>query len=218
MNSYLPGMICNKYRNSKIVAFSTGNVYPLTPLGGQGAKEADPTGPVGDYAMSCLGRERIFDHFSRQWEIPVSILRLNYAIAIRYGVLVDIAKKVWSGVPVSVEMGAANVIWQGDANAMALQSFDHVSSPPFVVNIAGSDQISTRETAMKFGELMGKTPVIEGEEASYALLSNAEFAIRMFGSVRIGVEQMMVWVANWVMSGGDYLGKPTQFEVRDGRF
>ena len=145
MNTYLPGMVCSKYRNSKIVAFSTGNVYPLTPLRGGGAKETDPTAPVGDYAMSCLGRERIFEHYSRQWAMPISILRLNYAIAIRYGVLVDVAKKVWNGEAVCVEMGAANVIWQGDANAMALQSFDHAASPPFVVNIAGSEQISIAE-------------------------------------------------------------------------
>jgi nucleoside-diphosphate-sugar epimerase len=218
MNSYLPGMVCRKFRDSKIVAFGTGNVYPLSPLSLGGSAESDPVGPVGEYAMSCLGRERIFEHFSREWSIPLTILRLNYAIAIRYGVLVDVANRVWNEQPISLAMGVANVIWQGDANAMALQAFDHAASPPCVINVAGPEQISVRRIAAQFGALMGKTPCFEGEEAPNALLSNGQKGHRLFGYPRVGVEQMVQWIADWVARGGESLGRPTHFETRDGKF
>jgi nucleoside-diphosphate-sugar epimerase len=218
MNSYLPGMVCQKFRRSRIVAFGTGNVYPLSPVTLGGSIETDSPGPVGEYAMSCLGRERIIEHFSRTLSLPTAILRLNYAIAIRYGVLVDIAKSVWEEHPVSLAMGMVNVIWQADANAMALQAFDHVSSPPFIVNLAGPEQVSVRRVAEQFGELMGKTPVFEGEAAMSALLSNGQRGHRLFGYPRVGIEQMVRWIADWVMRGGEDLGKPTHFETRDGKF
>lgn len=218
MNSYLPGMVSRKFRHSKIVAFGTGNVYPLSPLALGGSVESDAVGPVGEYAMSCLGRERIFAHFSQEWNIPLTILRLNYAIAIRYGVLVDVANKVWNEQPVSLAMGVANVIWQGDANAMALQSFDTASSPPCVVNLAGPEQISIRRIATQFGALLGKEPRFEGEEAATALLSNGQKGHHLFGYPRVGVEQMIHWIADWVRRGGESLGKPTHFETRDGKF
>ena len=218
MNSYLPGMVCEKFRHSRIVAFGTGNVYPLTPIGYGGAIEFDPPGPVGEYAMSCLGRERIIQHFSRALSVPTAVLRLNYAIALRYGVLVDVARKVWQGEPVSLGMGVVNVIWQGDANAMALQAFDHVASPTFIVNIAGPEQVSIRRTAEQFGTLMGKTPVFEGEESPNALVSNGQAGIRLFGYPRVSVQQMIEWIADWVVRGGEDIGKPTHFEVRDGKF
>jgi nucleoside-diphosphate-sugar epimerase len=218
MNSYLPGMVCRKFRDSKIVAFGTGNVYPLSPLSLGGSAESDPVGPVGEYAMSCLGRERILEHFSREWGIPLTILRLNYAIAIRYGVLVDVANRVWNEQPISLAMGVANVIWQGDANAMALQAFDHAASPPCVINVAGPEQISIRRIAAQFGALMGKTPRFEGEEAPNALLSNGQKGHRLFGYPRVGVEQMVQWIADWVQRGGESLGRPTHFETRDGKF
>jgi hypothetical protein len=218
MNSYLPGMVCHKFRRSKIVSFGTGNVYPLSPLALGGSVESDPPGPVGEYAMSCLGRERIFAHFSQAWDIPLAILRLNYAIAIRYGVLVDVANKVWTEKPISLTMGVVNVIWQGDANAMALQAFDCVASPPCIVNLAGPEQLSIRRIAMQFGALMGKTPVFDGEEAPSALLSNGQRGHRLFGYPCVGVEQMITWIADWVQRGGESLGKPTHFETRDGKF
>ena len=218
MNSFLPGMVCQKFSQSKIVAFGTGNIYPLTPVTLGGAMESDSPNPVGEYAMSCLGRERILEHFSRSAGIPMAILRLNYAIAMRYGVLVDIARSVWEETPVPLRMGMANVIWQGDANAMALQAFAYVASPPFVVNIAGPEQVSIRRVAEQFGEQMGKTPLFEGEEAPNALLSNGQRAHALFGYPRIGVEQMVHWIADWVMRDEESLGKPTHFEVRDGKF
>lgn len=218
MNSWLPGMVCEKFRHSRIVAFSTGNVYPLTPLGLGGAAESDPLGPTGEYAMSCLGRERIFEHFSRMLDIPMAILRLNYAVAVRYGVLVDVARCVWQEKPISLAMGAVNVIWQADANAMALRAIDHAASPPFFVNIAGPDQVGIRGAADQFGALMSKTPVFEGEESPSALLSNGQLGVRLFGYPRVSVRQMVEWIADWVMRGGEDLGKPTHFEVRDGKF
>jgi nucleoside-diphosphate-sugar epimerase len=218
MNSYLPGMICRKFRHSKIVAFGTGNVYPMTPVTLGGSVETDACGPTGEYAMSCLGRERIIEHFSRTLEIPTAILRLNYAVAVRYGVLVDVARQVWEEKPISLAMGVANVIWQGDANAMALQALDHVSSPPFVINIAGPEQISIRRAAEQFGALMNRSPVFVGEEAPNALLSNGQLAHRLLGYPRVSVQQMIHWIADWVMRNGESLNKPTHFEVRDGKF
>jgi nucleoside-diphosphate-sugar epimerase len=218
MNSYLPGMVCVKYRNSKIVAFSTGNVYPLTPVSYGGSVETDPTSPIGDYAQSCLGRERIFEHFSRTWDIPLAILRLTYATEMRYGVLTDIARKVFQGETIHLAMGNVNVIWQGDANAMSLQAFDHVASPPFVVNIAGAEILSLRRVAQQFGTLFGVHARLEGEEKPDALLINGQLSHRLFGYPHIGVQQMMVWIADWVQRGGESLSKPTHFETRDGKF
>lgn len=218
MNAYLPGMVCQRYPGSRIVAFSTGNVYPLTPLARGGSVETDPPGPVGEYAMSCLGRERILEHFSRTLDIRVSILRLNYAVEMRYGVPVDIARKVWNDDPVPLAMGSANVLWQGDANAMALQSFDLADSPATVLNLAGPEQLSVRRMAAFFGERMGRTPVFDGEEAGSALLSNGQLLLERCGNPRVPVRRLLAWIADWVARGGDSLGKPTHFEARDGKF
>lgn len=218
MNSFLPGMVCRKFWKSRIVAFGTGNVYPLSPLGLGGSVESDPPGPTGEYAMSCLGRERILQHFSNVLQIPVVILRLNYAIALRYGVLVDIARKVWLNEPVSLAMGAVNVIWQGDANAMALQAFDIAASPAVLLNLTGPEQISVRRVAMQFAERMGRAPKFESEEAPTALLNNAQRCHGLFGYPRISLDRMIDWIADWVRRDGDSLGKPTHFEARDGRF
>ncbi len=218
MNSWLPGMVCSKFRKSKIAAFGTGNVYPLSPITYGGSLETDLPGPIGEYAMSCLGRERIFEHFSRTLAIPITVLRLNYAIAIRYGALVDVAAKVWNGTPIPLAMGVANVIWQGDANAMAIQSLDAADSPPCIVNLAGPEQISIRRVAEQMGSLLGKPPIFEGEESPNALLSNGQKAVGLFGYPQVGVERMIRWIADWVQRGGENLGKPTHFETRDGKF
>jgi nucleoside-diphosphate-sugar epimerase len=218
MNAYLPGMICEKFRRSRIVAFSTGNVYGLTPVVLGGSTETDPLRPWGDYAMSCVGRERIFEHFSRTLGIPLAVLRLNYACEMRYGVLADVARKVWAGAPIDLATGQFNALWQADANAMALQAFAHVASPPFVVNLAGPELLSVRRVAEEFGRLLGKAPTFHGSESGDAFLNNGQLGHRLFGYPRVGVRQMMEWIADWVRRGGEDLGKPTHYEVRDGNF
>jgi nucleoside-diphosphate-sugar epimerase len=218
MNCYLPGMVCEKFRRSRIVAFSTGNVYGLVPVSGAGSRESDTLNPVGDYAMSCVGRERIVEHFSRTLGVPVTIIRLNYACELRYGVLVDLAHKVFAGETIDLSMGHANVIWQGDANAMALASFDRASSPPFVLNVTGLEVLSVRRVCERFAQRFGKRVTFSKTESPDALLSDARVAHELYGPARVGVEQMIDWIAHWVSRGGATLGKPTHFEVRDGKF
>jgi dTDP-4-dehydrorhamnose reductase len=218
MNAYLPGMVSQKYSGSRIVAFSTGNVYGLAPVARGGSVETDELNPQGEYAMSCLGRERIFEHFSRTLGIPMSIIRLNYAVEMRYGVLVDIAQNVWRGNPVNAAM-AFNVIWQADANAHALASLALASSPPLVLNVAGPEQLGVRRVAEQFAKLMGKDDVqLTGEEAPDALLSNAQLSHRLFGYPRVSAQQVIHWIADWTKRGGTTLKKPTHFETRDGKF
>lgn len=218
MNSYLPGMVCQKFRRSRIVAFSTGNVYPLSPLALGGSIEGDPVGPVGEYAMSCLGRERIYEHFSRTLDIPLSIVRLNYANELRYGVLVDLARKVFDEQPIDLAMGNFNVVWQGDANAMALASFEQAAVPPFLFNLAGPETLSVRRVCATFGHLMQRAVRFVGTESADALLSNGQMAHRLYGYPRVTAEQMLQWIAEWVAKGGATLGKPTHFEARDGKY
>src|SRR5256714_2712819 len=218
MNAYLPGMVCNKYRKSRIAAFSTGNIYGLVPVQSGGSVETDLPNPLGDYAMSCLGRERIFEHFSRTLNIPVSTIRLNYAIDLRYGVLADLARRVWEDQEIDISMGNVNVIWQGDANAMAIQSLQHASSPPFLLNVAGPEMLSVRRICEQFGELMKKTPKFTGEESPTALLNNGSLGHQLYGHSQVSVETLIRWTAEWVASGGGSLGKPTHFQTRDGRF
>jgi nucleoside-diphosphate-sugar epimerase len=218
MNAYLPGMVTQRYRKSRIVAFSTGNIYGLSPVHAGGSVETDPLDPVGDYAMSCLGRERIFEHFARTLATPVSIIRLNYATEMRYGVLHDLASRVWNDQPIDLSMGNANVIWQGDANAMSIAALAHAASPPFVLNVAGPETISVRRTAEAFGRLLGKTPTFTGAETGTALLSNGRLGHRLFGYPRVSVDQILRWTADWIQRGGKTLNKPTHFETRDGKF
>jgi hypothetical protein len=218
MNCLLPALVANRFRRSRIVAFSTGNVYGLSPVTFGGSRETDPVQPVGEYAQSCLGRERVFDHFSRTLGIPIALLRLNYATEMRYGVLVDIARRVHSDEPIDLAMGHLNAIWQADASAMALQAFGHVASPPFVLNIAGPESLSVRRVAEAFGMLLRKPVTFRGEESADALLSNGQYGHRLFGYPRVTVQQMLDWIADWVARGGASLGKPTHFESRDGKF
>ena len=218
MNSYMPGRVAEKFRSSRLVVFSTGNVYPLTPVSYGGATENSPVAPIGEYAQSCLSRERICTHFSSQFGTPMAILRLNYAIDLRYGILLDIAEKVYTEEPISLEMGNVNVIWQGDANAVALRAFTHCQSPPLILNVTGPETISTRYLALCFGALFNKPTRFEGEEAAKALLSNASRCHQLFGYPYISLGQMIEWVAEWVRIGGTTLRKPTHFEVRDGKF
>lgn len=218
MNCLVPAQVARRFRDSRLVAFSTGNVYGLTPAWFGGSVESDPLCPVGEYAQSCVGRERMFEHSSRTHGTPAAILRLNYATELRYGVLTDLARRVHAGQPIDLAMGCFNALWQGDANAMALQAFAHVASPPFVVNLAGPEQLSVRRVAEEFGRMLDRPVTFQGSEASDALLSNGQFGHRLFGYPRVGAQQMMRWIADWVRRGGADLGKPTHFEVRDGRF
>ncbi|NLN20011.1 MAG: NAD(P)-dependent oxidoreductase [Firmicutes bacterium] len=218
INAYLPGRVAERFPRSRFVAFSTGNVYPLTPLIMGGASEEYPPDPVGEYAQSCLGRERVFEYFSRLNQTPMVIFRLNYAIDMRYGVLLDVATAVNEQQPIDLSMGHANVIWQGDANEIALRSLLLASSPPTVLNVTGPEIVSIRWLAERFGELLGRKPVFVGEEQPTALLSNASRAHQIFGYPRVSLRQMIEWTAEWVKRGGETLGKPTRFQEREGRF
>jgi nucleoside-diphosphate-sugar epimerase len=218
INSYLPGVVCARYRGSRIVALSTGNVYPLVSVSGAGSRETDSPQPVGEYAMSCLGRERVFEHFSRAYGILVAVIRLNYACDLRYGVLVDLARKVLAGEPIDLSMGYFNTIWQGDAAALALRALVHAESPPSIVNVTGPEKLSVRVVAERFGQLMNRPVRFTGTEADTALLSDARYGLGLLGPLRVGADQLVEWVANWVTRGGRSLNKPTHFESRDGRF
>ena len=172
-NTYLPGRVAERYRDARIVAFSSGNVYPLVPLASTGATEDQPIEAVGEYGQSVLGRERILAFNSHRYGTQVAILRLNYAIDLRYGVLVDIATAVRDGEPIDLRMGHVNVVWQGYANEVALRSLHHASSPPTVINLTGPEIVSVRRVAGWFGERLGREPVLVGEEQQSALLNDA---------------------------------------------
>jgi hypothetical protein len=218
VNCWLPANICQHYATSRVAAFSTGNVYPLTPITRGGSVETDPLAPIGEYAASCVGRERIYDYFSRTASTPTSLLRLNYACELRYGVLIDLGRQILAEEPIDLSMPAVNVIWQGDANAIALQSFAHASSPPFVINIAGPETLRVRDLCHQLGQLLCKQPIFTGVEGPDALLSNSQLSQRLFGSPRIATDQLLSWTAHWLKSGGSLLDKPTKFQVRDGKF
>lgn len=218
MNTYLPGRVAERYKDAEIVSFSTGNVYPLTPVTSGGATEQTYTNPVGEYAQSALGRERMFQYGSHRFGTRGVILRLNYATELRYGVLLDIGRKVFERHPVDVSMGMVNVIWQGDANSACLQSFQHCSAPPLVVNLTGPETLSVRWIAEEFGRRFGVTPDVQGEEAPTALLSNSTAAIARFGYPTVTPAEMIDWLAAWIQAGGSMLNKPTHFQTRDGRF
>ena len=218
MNTVVPAIVAERFAQSRIVVFSTGCVYPLASVEGPGSRENDPLGPPGDYANSCVGRERVFTYFARQHGTPALLFRLSYAIDLRYGVLLDVAQKVAAGQPVDVTMPAANVIWQGDANARAIQCLAHTASPPVALNVTGLERVATRWLAERFGKLLGRAPVIAGEESGSAWLFDASHSYDLFGPPAVSIEEMIEATAGWVQCGGATLGKPTHFEVRDGQF
>ena len=218
MNSFLPALTAEYFKNSNIVAYSTGCVYPLVSVESGGSVETDNPAPVGEYAQSCLGRERMFEYGSRKYKTPVSLIRLNYAVEPRYGVLVDIALKVKNNVPVDLEMGYFNVIWQGDANNTVLRSIEFAGSPANILNISGTETLSVREVALKFGELFGTNVRFEGKEAPSALLNNPSKAVGLFGAPGVPVGKIIEWTARWIENDNELLGKPTHFEVRDGKY
>jgi dTDP-4-dehydrorhamnose reductase len=218
MNTWLAALVTRRYASSRIVAFSTGNVYGLAARESGGSRETDAPAPVGEYAMSCLGRERLLEHVSRTQATPASILRLNYAAEMRYGVLADLAGRVRRGETIDLRMGYFNVIWQGDANAMALASLDCVASPPTVLNIAGPEELSVRETCEAMARSLGVPVTFSGHEAADAILSNGAPALARFGGVRVTAAQLLAWTIDWVGRDGESLGKPTHFESRAGTF
>lgn len=218
MNTFLPGLVAERFRSSRIVAFSTGNVYGLQPVASGGASESTPVAPAGEYAQSALGRERMFEYGSSRWQTPVALLRLNYAVELRYGVLVDIGLRVFNRQPVDLQMGYANVIWQRDANSQCLRSFAHCQSPPLVLNITGPEMLSVRKIAQEFGDFFGVQPAFAGAESDSAILSNASKANALFGSTTVSPAQLIRWTADWIKNGGMLLNKPTHFEVQDGKF
>ncbi|MEP7318011.1 MAG: NAD(P)-dependent oxidoreductase [Panacibacter sp.] len=218
MNSYLPGRVAEKYKNSRIVVFSTGNVYPLSPVANGGVTETQPPEPIGEYAQSCLGRERVFQYFSAKYNTPVLIYRLNYANDTSYGVLLEIAKSVKEKRPVDVSMGHVNVIWQGDANEIALRCLRYCAVPSKILNVTGAETVSVRWVADQFGKLFETTPLFINEEQNTALLSNAAESSRLFGSPRTTLEQMIELIAEWINAGCKTINKPTHFQERKGQF
>jgi nucleoside-diphosphate-sugar epimerase len=218
VNTFIPALVADHFRNSRIVAFSTGCVYPLVTIKSGGSVETDIPEPTGEYAQSCLGRERMFEYGSQKYGTEVIIIRLNYSVEMRYGVLVDIALKVKNNIPIDLTMGYFNVIWQGDMNDFILRSLEHAISPARVLNVTGADIIPVREVALEFGKLFGTSPRFVGVEAETSLLNNASEAFKVFGKPKVQVNQIINWTARWLLEGKRILGKPTHFEVRDGNF
>jgi len=217
-NTLPPTQVAERYAGARIVALSTGNVYPLVPITTGGAREDCPLTPLGEYANAAVARERVFDYFSRQNGTHVALIRLNYAVELRYGVLVDIARKVWMGEPVDLANGFFNCIWQGDANEMILRALSLASSPASAWNLTGAGVISVRDVARRLVKLLNKSPQFTGRETGTALLSNPTKLHSTLGPPSTSLENILRWTAHWVKSGGRDLGKPTHFEVRDGRY
>ncbi len=218
MNSVVPAYVAEHYSDSRIVAYSTGCVYPLEKVTGGGSVETDPPQPVGEYAQSCLGRERVFEYFSKCRGTKVLLYRLNYAIDLRYGVLHDIAANIRDGKPVDLGVAKFNVIWQGDNNNRTLLSLEHCASPAVPLNITGPESVSIKYAAERIAEFMEKPVEFRGEPGPAAYLSNAAKSFRLFGYPEVSLDQMLEWQAKWLMQGGSSLGKPTHFEVTDGKY
>jgi nucleoside-diphosphate-sugar epimerase len=218
MNTIVPGYVAERFAKSRIVVFSTGCVYPFVDAESGGSREGDAIEPMGDYANSCVGRERIFSYFSRKNGTPMAIYRLNYSIDLRYGVLVDIAERVAQSEPVDVTTGYVNVIWQGDAVCRAIQLLDHCDTPPFILNVTGPETVAVRDLAERFGKIFSRPARIVGKEQPTAWLSNASKSIELFGPPKVTLDQMIQRVADYLTHGGELLGKRTCFEARNGKF
>ena len=218
MNAWLPALVTERFRKSKIVVFSSGNIYPMVSVSSGGAPETVSPQPVGEYAMSCLARERMFEYGSQTYGTPIFLYRLNYAVDLRYGVLYDIAELLLEGKPIKLSTPCFNCIWQGDANEIALRALLHTGSPAVKMNITGPETVSVRYAAEKLGKLLSKTPNFEGVESDIALLSNSSLAVKTFGTPSVSVDELIEWQAEWISDGGRSLGKPTHFEERKGKF
>ncbi len=219
MNVEMPALVASRFRESRIVALSTGCVYSFTtPASGGSTETGGEVQPVGDYAQSCLGREQAFAKAADEWGTRCSLIRLNYAIDLRYGVLHDIARKVMEGTAVDVTMGYVNVIWQRDAVAHSIQALGHAAAPPFILNVTGPEVLRVRDLAIRFGEVLGREVEIEGEEEELGWLSDSSKACELFGPPEVTIDEMIGWTAAWLRAGGTSLGKPTHFENREGKF
>jgi len=218
MNSYLPGRVAERYKNSRIVVFSTGNVYPFVAINSGGLSEETTPAPVGEYGQSCLGRERVFQYFSERYNIPTLIYRLNYAIDLRYGVMLEIAKSVLADKPIDLTTGNVNVIWQGDANEIAIRSLLHCETPANILNVTGPETLSVKWLAEQFGPLLNKQPQFVNDTQPMALLNNASKAHKLFGYPHVTVRQMIEMTLAWLQAGGKTINKPTHFQERKGQF
>ena len=218
MNVHLPSLVARHYRSARIVALSTGNVYPFTDVSSGGARESDMPEPVGEYAQSCLGRERMFQYFSKVYGTPVTLIRLNYANEPRYGIIVDLTQKILSDMPIDITMGFVNLIWQGDANNYIIRALAMAESPPAILNVTGPETLGVRDLAVRIGKRLGKEPIFASTEAETALLSDASFCIETFGEPPTSLDEMIGHIVDWVAQGHRTLSKPTKYDVRDGRF
>jgi nucleoside-diphosphate-sugar epimerase len=218
INAFLPGLVAETFRDARIVCFSSGNVYPLLPRNHAGATEATPPAPQGEYAQSVLARERMFEYAAHRWGTRSVLLRLNYAVELRYGALVDIARAVFHHQPIHLRMPAVNVIWQGDANSVCLRSLAHCQAPPFLLNVTGPETLSVRQLALEFGRRFAIEPVFTGQESDTALLNDASKAYRLFGGPSVTVNEMLDWIAHWISHEKPILQKPTHFQTTDGKF
>jgi nucleoside-diphosphate-sugar epimerase len=218
MNAHVPALVAQAFAGSRVVAFSTGCVYPFVAVNGKGADETLAPDPPGEYAQSCVGRERMFEYFSRQFATPGRLFRLNYAIDMRYGVLHDIATKIVGGKPIDVRLGHVNFIWQGDASSQALRCLAYCDTPTSPINVSGHEILSVRDLAVKLGARLGREPVIVGTEEPTAWLTDTSQAVKLFGRPIVDTERLIAWTADWVARAMPSLGKPTKYEVRDGRY
>jgi len=218
MNAYVPALVARQYNRSRIVALSTGNVYPFVAVRSGGAREEEVPGPVGEYAQSCLARERIFEYFSACFGAPVTLIRLNYANEPRYGILVDLTLRILHEEPIDLTMGTVNLIWQGDANNYIIRALSLAASPPAIVNVTGPETLKVRDIAQRIGGVLGKEPRFTSQEAATSLLSNASKCVERFGRPTVSLDEMIGLIVPWVAAGRPVLNKPTKYSVRDGRF
>jgi nucleoside-diphosphate-sugar epimerase len=218
MNAHVPALVAQAFPDSRIVAFSTGCVYPFVPVTGTGADESLPPDPPGEYAQSCVGRERMFEYFSQKFGTPGRLFRLNYAIDMRYGVLHDIATNILQNKPIDVSLGHVNFIWQGDASAQALRCLAHCETPASPINVSGHEILAVRDLAAKLGRRLDRAPILVGAEQPTAWLTDTSLAMKLFGPPVVDTDQLITWTADWVKRAMPSLGKPTKYEVRDGRY
>lgn len=218
MNATLPAFVAEKFQKSNIVVFSSGNIYPIVPLSGGGCSEEDKVGPIGEYTMSCLARERAFEYAANHYGTKIFMYRLNFAVDLRYGVLYDMADRIMKGEPISIATPVLNCIWQGSANEIAIRGLLHAESPAKIMNVTGPESVSIQKAAKMLGKILGKEPIFEGEPGNDAYLNDSAEAMETFGYPAVSIRTLIRWQAEWILDGGRALGKPTHFEERKGSY